>query len=53
MVLVLELVYPPSPTLYRSGLDGSGPGTGGFSFSVLGLVWMVLVMELVDFHTMC
>jgi hypothetical protein len=46
MVLVLEQV--DSPTLYRSGLDGSGNGTSGFSHYVLGLVWMVLVLELVD-----
>jgi hypothetical protein len=32
----------------RSGLDGSGTGIGGFSYSLSGLVWMVLVLELVD-----
>jgi hypothetical protein len=36
----------------RSGLDGSGTGTGGSSYSVLGLVWKVLVLELVDFPTL-
>ncbi len=50
MVLVLELV--DSPTFTRSGLDCSGTGTGEFSFSELGLVWMVLVLELVNSHTM-
>jgi hypothetical protein len=31
----------------RSGLDGTGIGTSGSSYSVAGLVWMVLVLELV------
>jgi hypothetical protein len=52
MVLVLELVDPPTLYYCRSGLDGSGTGTGEFSLSELGLVWMVLVLELVDSHTM-
>ncbi len=37
-----------SHTLIRSGLDGSGTGTGGSSYPVLGLVRMVLVLELLD-----
>jgi hypothetical protein len=44
MVLVLELFL----LCIRSDLDGSGTGTGGSSYSVSGLVWMVLVLELVD-----
>jgi hypothetical protein len=35
----------------RSGLDSSGTRTVGSSYSVLGLVWMILVLELVDFPT--
>jgi hypothetical protein len=46
MVLVLEQYR----LCIRSGLNGSGTGTSGFSYSVLGLVWMVLVLELVDSH---
>jgi hypothetical protein len=36
----------------RSGLDDSGTGTGGSSYSVFGLVLMVLVLELVDSPTL-